>query len=335
VEGWTGAMSGSSFEVNAPYQYLPTGSTTPANASVYIGSSTMTATDANDAQKLLDAMATEYTTETAQQTEESLAIGQSVGPSLPVPLHDKSRTTWPCRHGGLICFAMDVVKLLRVRRAYRSGAPFGDVAMLKLDALHDEPPEIAARLERVRGYAPQQDVAVLRRLPERSLGREYARFLDANGIEPLVTSDAMRARFRDRPYALRYTMTHDLHHVLTGFDAGLAGEIGVLAFNVGQGSAPVRRALFYFACVLYSIVAPAQARRIWRNARVGLAMGRAAELVIAEPVESYFEEPLDDVRTRFRIPDPRTAGVVASRTSLVARLLYPSRRVRVISEAPR
>jgi hypothetical protein len=64
--GWTGAMSGSSFEVNAPYQYLPTGSTTPANASVYIGSSTMTATDANDAQKLLDAMATEYTTGTAE-----------------------------------------------------------------------------------------------------------------------------------------------------------------------------------------------------------------------------------------------------------------------------
>ena len=221
---------------------------------------------------------------------------------------------------------MDFGKLLRVRRAYRSGAPLGDVAMLKLDALHDEPPLLAARLERVRGYAPQQDLAVLRELPEHSLGREYARFLDANAIEPLVTSPAVRAHFHDRPYALRYTMTHDLHHVLTGFDAGLAGEIGVLAFNLGQGSAPVGRALFTFACVLYSILAPTQVRRIWRNARVGLAMGKAAELVIAEPLESYFEEPLDDVRTRLRIPDPRSAGVVASRASIVARLLYPPRR---------
>jgi ubiquinone biosynthesis protein COQ4 len=138
----------------------------------------------------------------------------------------------------------------------------------------------------------------------------------------------MRTRFRDRPYALRYTMTHDLHHVLTGFDAGLAGEIGVLAFNLGQGSAPVRRALFTFACVLYSIFAPTQVRRIWRNARVGLAMGKAALLVIAEPIESHFDEPLDDVRTKLRIPDPRTAGVVASGTSIVARLLYPPRRAR-------
>jgi len=224
---------------------------------------------------------------------------------------------------------MDLVKLLRMRRAYRSGAPLGDVAMLKLDALHDEAPELAARLARVRGYAPQPDLAALRRLPDRSLGREYARFLDANGLEPLVTSQAMRAQFRDRPYALRYTMTHDLHHVLTGFDAGLAGEIGVLAFNLGQGSAPVGHALFRFVCVLYSIFAPTQARRIWRNARVGLAMGRAAELVIAEPVESYFEEPLAEVRGKLRIPDPRASGVVGSRASLVARLLYPSRQPRV------
>jgi ubiquinone biosynthesis protein COQ4 len=221
---------------------------------------------------------------------------------------------------------MDFVKLLRVRRAYRAGAPLGDVAMLKLEALQDETPEMAARLARVRGYAPPQELTVLRQLPEGSLGREYARFLDANGIEPIVTSAAMRARFRDRPYALRYTTTHDLHHVLTGFDAGLAGEIGVLAFNLEQGSAPVSRALFYFACVLYSMLAPTQVRRIWRNARVGRTMGKAAQLVIAEPIESYFEEPLADVRAKLGIVDPRSAGVAASKTSIVARLLYPPRR---------
>jgi ubiquinone biosynthesis protein Coq4 len=54
-----------------------------------------------------------------------------------------------------------------------------------------------------------------------------------------VISADVRERFRDNPYALRYTTTHDLHHVLTGFDTGLAGEAGVVAFNVGQGSAPV------------------------------------------------------------------------------------------------
>ena len=38
--------------------------------------------------------------------------------------------------------------------------------------------------------------------------------------------------------------------------------------------APVGRALFCVTCVLYSLVVPWQAIRIWRNARAGLAMGR-------------------------------------------------------------
>jgi ubiquinone biosynthesis protein Coq4 len=222
---------------------------------------------------------------------------------------------------------MDLAKLRQTWRAYRSGAPLGDVAMLKVDALHGEPPGLAARLEHVRGYAPEQKLPLLRKLPEGTLGREYARFLDTNRIEPLVTTREVRERFRDRPYALRYTMTHDLHHVLAGFDAGLAGEIGVLAFNLAQGSAPVGRAMFWFACVLYSVLAPTQARKIWHNARVGQAMGKAAALVIAEPVESYFDEPLEDVRAKLGVPDPRRAGVARSGTSLVARLLYsPSRQ---------
>ena len=87
------------------------------------------------------------------------------------------------------------------------------------------------RLEAMHGYAPEQNLSVLRALPAGTLGREYARFLDANGIEPLVISPAVKESFRDNPYALRYTTTHDLHHVLTGFDTGLAGEAGVFAFN--------------------------------------------------------------------------------------------------------
>ena len=55
---------------------------------------------------------------------------------------------------------------------------------------------------------------MLRALPAGTLAREYARFLDANGIEPLVISAAVKERFRENPFALRYTTTHDLHHVL-------------------------------------------------------------------------------------------------------------------------
>ena len=220
---------------------------------------------------------------------------------------------------------MDLGKLLATLRASRAGAPLGDVMMMKLDALSAPSTTVTRRLEALRGYAPEHDLAALRGLPAGTLGKAYAGFLDESGIAPLVVSARMRERFRDTPYALRYTATHDLHHVLTGFDAGLAGEIGVLAFTVGQGSAPVGKALLWLARVIYAIASPTQARRIWHNAGVGLGMGRAAALVIAEPIESWFEEPLEEARRRLRIPDPREAGVRPSGSSLIGRLVYPGR----------
>jgi ubiquinone biosynthesis protein Coq4 len=221
---------------------------------------------------------------------------------------------------------MNLGKMIATFRAYRAGVPLGDVVVLKADALSAPPAATIRKLERVRGYAPDQDLEVLRELPGGTLGREYARFLDANGIEPLVISAAVKERFRNNPYALRYTTTHDLHHVLTGFDSGLAGEAGVVAFNVGQGSAPVSGAMLWVVRVLWAMISPSQARRIWHNIRVGLELGRRAELVIAEPIESRFAEPLERVRAELGITDPRAAGVLPSGTSIVSDLVYPMKR---------
>ena len=217
---------------------------------------------------------------------------------------------------------MHLRKMLETIRAYRAGAPLGDVAVLKLDALSGPPKGLEPRLEAVRGYAPEQNLAALRALPPGSLGREYARFLDANGIEPLVISPAVKQRFRDNPFVLRYTTTHDLHHVLTGFDTGLAGEMGNFAFSVGQGAAPGTGRLLGWTRILYSILSPSQARKIWHNVRVGRELGRKAKLLIAEPLESYFAEPLGQVRARLGLPDPAAAGVLASGSSILGDALY-------------
>jgi hypothetical protein len=70
---------------------------------------------------------------------------------------------------------MNLRQMLETIRAYRVGAFLGDVAVLKLDALSGAPKGVAARLEAVQRYAPEQDLAALRALPLGSLGREYAR----------------------------------------------------------------------------------------------------------------------------------------------------------------
>jgi len=87
--------------------------------------------------------------------------------------------------------------------------------------------------------------------------------------------------------------------------------------------------MLWVARVVYAIVSPTQARRIWHNIRVGLAMGERAALVIAAPIESYFDEPLEQVRARLAIGDPREAGVLPSGTSIVGDLLYPPKAKRV------
>ena len=219
---------------------------------------------------------------------------------------------------------MNLAKLVSVFREYRAGAPLGDLVVLKLDALATAPRGLDGKLAALEEHAFAPDLPALRRLPAGTLGREYARFLDANGIVPLTVSPAVRERFRREPYALRYTSTHDLHHVLAGFDTGLAGEAGVLAFNVGQGAAPVSRGILRLVRLVYTLASPTQARAIAKNIRVGLAMGTSAELVMAAPVESQLREPLAEVRRRLRIADPQAAGVLPSGRSLVTRLLLPA-----------
>jgi ubiquinone biosynthesis protein Coq4 len=217
---------------------------------------------------------------------------------------------------------MNFGKLLNVLRLYRAGAPLGDVVVLKLDALSRPTPAVAERLRELHTDGPPPALPALRRMRDGTLGREYARFLDANGIVPLEVSAALRKRAEEDPYALRYTETHDLHHVLTGFDTGLAGEMGVLAFNVGQGSAPISRWMLRFASLLYAALSPTQAARILHNVRVGLEMGERAALVMAAPLERALEKPLAEARRDLGLEDPRRAGVQPSGDSLIVRLFY-------------
>ena len=50
---------------------------------------------------------------------------------------------------------MDFRKMLGIYRHFRAGAPLGDVAVLKIDALATPSPELVERLAGIRGYAPR------------------------------------------------------------------------------------------------------------------------------------------------------------------------------------
>ena len=198
--------------------------------------------------------------------------------------------------------------------AYQAGEPIGDVSILKFAALAQPTPRgMDEALAHVRGYAPIFDPEQFSSLPEGTFGRAYLGFLLANGIQHMTYSPEMLDRFRDEPYAMRVAMTHDIHHLLVGGDAGIAGETAVAAFQVGQGTLgptwPALRTVLRLA-LGYTKSRPGCAIRVWTNLWNGWRLGRKTPLLIAHRLEEMFELPLEEVRLRVGLPgDPRKAGI--------------------------
>lgn len=220
---------------------------------------------------------------------------------------------------------MNLKELIEILRAFRANEPLGDVALMKFAAMKKTDPELAHKLRDVAGYAPGIEIETLLALPDNSFGYAYARFLRDNNLDHFNLSPELLERFRDNPYAVRYTVTHDLHHVLTGFDAGMAGEQGVVGFTVGQGIAPTGPVGLWFGRMLAPVVSPSQASQIRHNYALGVRMGKAAKLLIAAPLESWFERSLEEVRAELGIEPSDIAAVKPSGTSWLAKLMYGRR----------
>jgi ubiquinone biosynthesis protein COQ4 len=154
-----------------------------------------------------------------------------------------------------------------------------------------------------------QDRDRLRDLPAGTLGREYARFLDHEGItaEGLVEAsegeedDSVFLDERARVLSMRLRDTHDLWHVVTGYQRDLFGEGALLAFSYAQTRNPG----------IAFIVVMAALRR-WReghNDAVRLSWeawrrGRRANSFVAADWEGMLALPLAEVRRLLNVEDP-------------------------------
>ncbi|MBD0269721.1 MAG: hypothetical protein ICV77_15680, partial [Cyanobacteria bacterium Co-bin8] len=117
-----------------------------------------------------------------------------------------------------------VSQLLQAKQESR----LGDFAILKSDLLRAKVnPKVASLLEPVIGYYPPIDLDSLMQYPAGTFGYEYAHHMKKNGLTPLNVSPELGEVARRNVFALRYAVTHDIFHVLLGFDTSYAGEIGV------------------------------------------------------------------------------------------------------------
>lgn len=197
-----------------------------------------------------------------------------------------------------------VGQLMKASRMLRAGGPLGDTAILKADAFGVRAtPAAEAQLESVRGYLPRIDVGALRALPDGTLGREYARLLDTNGLSPFTVSEDFDPEIlRRNVFAARYAVTHDMFHVLTGFDTSWAGEMGVLAFAAAQGYTRSQRWVgLPLASLLYPLFSPRRALAVFRALRRGWRMGKRARFLLGVRLEEHFNRPVADLRAELEI----------------------------------
>jgi ubiquinone biosynthesis protein COQ4 len=134
-------------------------------------------------------------------------------------------------------------------------------------------------------YPLQIELEKFRQLPDGTLGREVARFIDENQFTPITEGDLIQR-------------THDVWHVLTGFSPSTEDEFKLQAFTRAQVFRPTSALL-----VLYGIVT----RRVNpRDAIASLQSGHQAEDLIDWDISADWDKPLDEVRQRLGIV-PHTA----------------------------
>lgn len=211
---------------------------------------------------------------------------------------------------------MDKLTLFReILRAKRTPGRLGDVAVMKAELLgYRVSPELDARLRTLPEPLPRIDTDALASLPRGTLGREYLELLASNGLEPFRLSDVIDPALVERQiFVARYSLLHDVFHVLTGFDTSWAGELGVWSFVAAQRYARGHRIAVFLASLLYPVLAPLQLARLLRNRTLGRRMGAAACSLIELPVETLWHRPVDALR--------RELGIVAAH-DLDAQLVF-------------
>ena len=162
-------------------------------------------------------------------------------------------------------------------------------------ALLDEQPRIDRK---------HVDFDALRRLPDGTLGREYTRFLDDNGITPDAFENPPDVGDPRAAYVmLRMRQTHDLWHVLTGYTPDVRGEILLQAFTYAQTHAPSALLIAIFGTVRWAFKWPGQRKAL----REAFARGKRTGFLATFRWEEHWTTPVTELRALLDCPPAETA----------------------------
>ena len=143
------------------------------------------------------------------------------------------------------------------------------------------------------------DFDALRRLPDGTLGREYTRFLDDNGITPDAFEELPEIGDERAAWImLRMRQTHDLWHVLTGYAPDVRGELLLQAFTYAQIRAPSALVLVAFGSVRWMKLE----RKHFAELREAYRCGKAASYLPTFRWEEHWSTPVSELRALLGCP---------------------------------
>lgn len=142
------------------------------------------------------------------------------------------------------------------------------------------------------------DLAALDRLPEGTLGHEFARYFRDNKISPFKTTLELK---NDVDYiGKRYRETHDVLHLLTGYGTDVVGEMELQAYVLGNLGIHTARLILTMGTLgqlkqpQSGVARSEYLRRVW----AAYHRGRASKLFLDFWFEHHWETPVATLRER-------------------------------------
>jgi len=145
-------------------------------------------------------------------------------------------------------------------------------------------------------------MARLRALPESTVGRTYAAWLDREGVSPDTRDTVQYIDDEECAFVMqRYRECHDFYHALTGLPIMVEGEVALKAFEFANTLLPMTG----LSLAAIFKLKPAERARLWTTYFPwALTNGFQAQDIINVYWEEVLEMDVDRLRTELFIEQP-------------------------------
>ncbi|KAI4258880.1 MAG: hypothetical protein LQ352_000993 [Teloschistes flavicans] len=170
------------------------------------------------------------------------------------------------------------------------------------DAMLSSPTGRRILRDRPRITSRTMSLQYLRTLPDKSVGRAYASWLDREGVSPDTRDSVRYINDEECAYVMqRYRECHDFYHALTGLPVMVEGEVALKAFEFANTLLPMT-GLSLFAVFRLK---PAERSRFWHTYLPwALTNGLRSKEIINVYWEEQLQRNVDQLRTELGIEQP-------------------------------